>query len=83
MSSGSFMSGLALSWRAPRPAPGAAAGTLCLAVLASACGARHPAPPAADEQVLNIYNWADYIGHDTVAEFERQGTLLDHHQTAL
>jgi putrescine transport system substrate-binding protein len=22
--------------------------------------------------VLNIYNWADYIGHDTVAEFERQ-----------
>lgn len=22
-------------------------------------------------QVLNIYNWADYIGHDTIAEFEK------------
>ncbi len=22
--------------------------------------------------MLNIYNWADYIGHDTIAEFERQ-----------
>ncbi len=22
--------------------------------------------------MLHIYNWADYIGHDTIAEFERQ-----------
>jgi putrescine transport system substrate-binding protein len=28
--------------------------------------------PGAEEPVLNIYNWADYIGHDTIAEFERQ-----------
>ena len=28
--------------------------------------------PGAEEPVLNIYNWADYIGHDTIAEFERR-----------
>lgn len=46
-----------------------------LAVLgagAAACGARHPAAPSAEEPVLNVYNWADYIGHDTIAEFERE-----------
>ena len=26
----------------------------------------------AEEPVLNIYNWADYIGYGTIAEFERQ-----------
>jgi putrescine transport system substrate-binding protein len=49
-----------------------AACALGLAILATGCGARHPAAPAAQQQVLNIYNWADYIGHDTVAEFERR-----------
>ena len=29
-------------------------------------------PAAAEEPQLNIYNWADYIGHDTIAEFEAQ-----------
>ena len=29
------------------------------------------AAPAPEEQVLNIYNWADYIGYHTIAEFER------------
>lgn len=43
-----------------------------------ACGAPKrtasaaPNTPTAEEPVLNIYNWADYIGYDTVAEFERQ-----------
>ena len=37
-------------------------------VLASACGGARP--PATEEPVLNIYNWADYIGHHTIAEFE-------------
>jgi putrescine transport system substrate-binding protein len=27
---------------------------------------------AAEEQVLNVYNWADYIGDTTVADFERE-----------
>jgi putrescine transport system substrate-binding protein len=49
---------------------------LLLGVLAGlalgACG--HPRTPSAgaEEPVLNIYNWADYIGHDTIAEFERR-----------
>ena len=43
-----------------------------LALCAAACGGGHSAAPAAEEPVLNIYNWADYIGRDTVAEFERR-----------
>ena len=62
------MSGYALNWRAFRSRAAAVGFALC----AGACGGRHPATPAADVQVLNIYNWADYIGHDTIAEFERQ-----------
>ena len=30
-----------------------------------------PAVPAAEERVLHIYNWDDYIGFHTVADFER------------
>ncbi len=53
------------------------AAVFCAAALC-ACGAPKPAAPTAtdvpvaEEPVLNIYNWADYIGHDTVAQFERQ-----------
>ncbi|MGC2030355.1 MAG: extracellular solute-binding protein [Steroidobacteraceae bacterium] len=39
---------------------------------AAACGGGHTAAPAAEERVLNIYNWADYIGANTIAEFERR-----------
>src|SRR5580704_5901790 len=35
-----------------------------------ACGSDRHAPPAGQDQVLNIYNWSDYIGHDTIREFE-------------
>ncbi len=28
--------------------------------------------PTARSRYCNIYNWADYIGHDTIAEFERR-----------
>jgi putrescine transport system substrate-binding protein len=49
---------------------------ICLitASFVSACGGpKHAgAGAAAEEPVLNIYNWADYIGHDTIAEFERR-----------
>jgi len=31
-----------------------------------------PASVAAEEPVLNIYNWADYIGPSTLADFERE-----------
>ncbi|MBI3524179.1 MAG: polyamine ABC transporter substrate-binding protein [Betaproteobacteria bacterium] len=39
--------------------------TLCLIV-----GASHAT--AADDKVLNIYNWSDYIGDDTIANFEKE-----------
>ena len=72
--------GCALNWRASRPCIASAASRAsrppsrsarALALRgglrrAAACGAR-----GGEEPVLNIYNWADYIGHDTIAEFER------------
>jgi putrescine transport system substrate-binding protein len=61
------MSGYALNWRAFSLFAAAAS----TALGATACG-RHSAAPAAEEQVLNIYNWADYVGYSTIAEFERQ-----------
>jgi spermidine/putrescine-binding protein len=48
------------------------ASTALVALAIGACGDPHRQPAAAEEPVLNIYNWADYIGHDTIAEFERQ-----------
>jgi putrescine transport system substrate-binding protein len=62
------MSGSALNWRAFSSIAAAAGVALC----AAACGGRHPAATAAEEPVLNIYNWADYIGSGTIAEFERR-----------
>jgi putrescine transport system substrate-binding protein len=47
------------------------AAVLIGALCTSACGRHRPAAPAAEEPVLHIYNWADYIGHGTIAEFER------------
>ncbi len=41
------------------------------AFLICACSRHQNAAPAPEEQVLNIYNWADYIGYHTIAEFER------------
>jgi putrescine transport system substrate-binding protein len=43
-------------------------------VLLAACGGGRDESPAAttasDEKVLNVYNWADYIGESTIADFE-------------
>jgi putrescine transport system substrate-binding protein len=68
MSYDNSTTGCALNWRAF--SLGAAAAGLALS--AAACNGRHSAAPAADAQVLNIYNWADYIGYQTIAEFERR-----------
>jgi putrescine transport system substrate-binding protein len=38
----------------------------------AACGPRSTPGPAAEEAVLHIYNWPDYIGYHTIAEFQRQ-----------
>jgi putrescine transport system substrate-binding protein len=62
------MSGFALNWRASSVAAAAAGMALC----AVSCGGGSAAPPPTEPKVLNIYNWADYVGHDTIAEFERQ-----------
>ena len=45
---------------------------LGLALGTAGCGARQGGAPGAEEPVLHVYNWADYIGRDTVAEFERR-----------
>jgi putrescine transport system substrate-binding protein len=46
-----------------------------LAMLA-ACGSKQeaaaPAEPAAEEKVLNLYIWNDYLAEDTVANFEKE-----------
>jgi putrescine transport system substrate-binding protein len=55
------------AWRAlPRGA------ALAVAALLGACGARGADPPGAapEEKELHVYNWADYIGRDTIANFE-------------
>jgi spermidine/putrescine-binding protein len=62
------MIGCARNWRASNLATVGAGLALC----ATACGGRQPAAPSAEEPVLNVYNWADYVGHDTIAEFERR-----------
>ncbi|GAB3773475.1 polyamine ABC transporter substrate-binding protein [Ramlibacter monticola] len=47
---------------------------MCGALVGSALalGFGAPAAQAAEEKVLNIYNWSDYIGEDTVANFEKE-----------
>jgi putrescine transport system substrate-binding protein len=44
------------------------------ALALAACGARAPgdgaAPSVANDRVVNVYNWADYIGPNTVSGFE-------------
>jgi putrescine transport system substrate-binding protein len=36
---------------------------------------------AGDENVLNIYNWSDYIGEDTIANFEKETGIKVHYDT--
>jgi putrescine transport system substrate-binding protein len=45
---------------------------LCALALLDGCSQRTPgaAGAAAEAKELHIYNWADYIGKDTIAEFE-------------
>jgi len=36
---------------------------------------------AAEDKVLNIYNWSDYIGDDTIANFEKETGIKVHYDT--
>ena len=64
----------------------AAAALAAAAALTAGCGG-HQGPSAAaspdggEERVLNIYNWADYIGYRTIAEFERATHIKVVYQT--
>jgi len=60
---GNSKNGSDLSWLGSRALAGG------LLALAGCGGSPHPASTA-EEPMLNIYNWADYIGSDTIAEFE-------------
>jgi len=49
-----------------------AATVLCTAGLLGGCGSHSRGVPGAaeEERVVHIYNWADYIGKDTISQFE-------------
>ena len=47
--------------------PGLQALALLATAVLAACGSGHP---GAEARVVNIYNWSDYIGKDTLAKFE-------------
>ena len=38
-------------------------------------------PEQPDDKVLNIYNWSDYIGDDTIANFEKETGIKVHYDT--
>lgn len=58
--------------------------TIAMAALLAACGKKDEAtegadaaapgdsPASAEEKVVNVYNWSDYIAEDTVANFEKE-----------
>jgi putrescine transport system substrate-binding protein len=47
----------------------------CLAALAGCSNS------SADDKTLNVYNWSDYIGYDTVADFEKATGIKVHYNT--
>jgi putrescine transport system substrate-binding protein len=71
----------------------AATASLGAVVLLCACGGGHHSSPAGtsggssdastggEEKILNIYNWADYIGSKTIQEFERESHIKVVYQT--
>lgn len=48
------------------------AGILALLSLVSACSGGGDSQLDDDENILNVYNWADYIGPDTIKDFEAE-----------
>ncbi len=57
---------------------GAVAGLLaCVSLTLASAGIAH----AAEDKVLNIYNWSDYIGDDTIANFEKETGIKVHYDT--
>ena len=57
----------------------AACAALLGALALAGCGRR--APAGGEQPVLHVYNWADYIGRDTIAEFERTSGIRVEYDT--
>ena len=49
--------------------------------IAPAASAAAPAVANAEEKILNIYNWPDYIAKDMVANFEKESGIKVNYQT--
>jgi putrescine transport system substrate-binding protein len=60
---------------------GVVAGLLAALCLALGGTGAAQAAGAAEEKILNIYNWSDYIGDDTVANFEKETGIKVHYDT--
>ncbi len=62
-----------------------AAAAVAALLLLAGCGQHDAgkvrAHPDAEDQVLNIYSWADYIAPDTVANFEKETGIHVHYDT--
>ena len=63
----------------PRRTPGGI--ILAAALLLAACGDAAPGRPAPEENVLNVYNWADYIGPTTLADFQARTGIRVNYDT--
>ncbi|MCP5089293.1 MAG: extracellular solute-binding protein [Gammaproteobacteria bacterium] len=50
-----------------------------LALVAACSGTGNDS--AADENIVNVYNWADYIGHDTIERFEAETGIKVNYDT--
>jgi len=53
----------------------------CLLALTVVLGAASSPAWAEEEKVLNLYNWADYIGETTVQDFEKETGIKVHYDT--
>jgi putrescine transport system substrate-binding protein len=74
------------NWLVPKRRSLPVAALAVVAGLSLSCGGggdSHSAGPpgAAADQVLNVYNWADYIGRQTIADFERATHIKVVYQT--
>ncbi len=63
-----------LAARGLRRAVGAAV-ALCMGLVAA------PVPAADASKVLNVYNWSDYIGENTIRDFEKESGIKVHYDT--
>jgi putrescine transport system substrate-binding protein len=59
--------------------PPRAALALAIVLAALSTPARAAQPAAGEEKVLNVYNWSDYIGEDTIRGFERETGIQVHY----